>query len=119
MEASRSRDATETRRATLYAAQVPLEVAEACPEIAELCGKARKLGLQASASDAGVGAAMARSAVVGAAMNVYINLQDISGEPDAAELLRRADAAVQRTEEIAGAIVDEVWESLRPKTPSA
>jgi glutamate formiminotransferase/formiminotetrahydrofolate cyclodeaminase len=115
MEASRSGDATVIRQATLYAAEVPLEVAEACPEIAELCGRARELGLRASASDAGVGAAMARSAVVGAAMNVYINLQDIAGEPDAAELLRRADAAVQRTEEIAGAVVDDVWESLGGK----
>jgi len=119
MKASRSGDATEIRRATLYAAEVPLEVAEACPEVAELCGRAREIGLQASASDAGVGAAMARSAAVGAAMNVYINLQEIAGEPDAAELLRRADAAVQRTEEIAGAVVDEVWEILRPKTAPA
>ena len=85
--------------ATLGAARVPLQVAEACPGVVELCDRARKLGMAASASDAGVGAGMARAAALGAAMNVRINLQEMADDPEAAEMLQRADAAVRRTRE--------------------
>jgi glutamate formiminotransferase/formiminotetrahydrofolate cyclodeaminase len=112
MNASKSGDAERLRLATLHAAQVPLDVAEACPEIAELCGTAREIGMEASASDAGVGAAMARAAVEGAAMNVYINLKDTADDPEAAAMLRRADEAVDRTLRIADELRTEVWRRL-------
>jgi glutamate formiminotransferase/formiminotetrahydrofolate cyclodeaminase len=112
MEAAKSGDAERSRRATLYAAEVPLEVAEACPEIADLCGRARETGMEASASDAGVGAGMARAAVEGAAMNVYINLQDMADDPEAAAMLRRADQAVDRTLRVADEVQTEVWRRL-------
>jgi glutamate formiminotransferase/formiminotetrahydrofolate cyclodeaminase len=97
------------REATLGAARVPLEVTEACPEIVALCARARELGMAASASDAGVGAAMARAAALGAAMNVRINLQDMADDPDAAEMLGRADAALAETTKAAAALEAEVW----------
>lgn len=100
------------REATLGAARVPLQVAEACPEIVELCARARELGMAASASDAGVGAAMARAAALGAAMNVRINLQDMADDPEAAAMLDRADTAVAATCEAAAALEAEVWEGL-------
>ena len=112
MEASKSGDADRARQATLYAAQVPLDVAEVCPEIAELCTTAREIGMEASASDAGVGAGMARAAVEGAAMNVYINLQDMADDPEAAVMLSRADEAVKKTERIAVELQAEVWRLL-------
>jgi glutamate formiminotransferase/formiminotetrahydrofolate cyclodeaminase len=112
MEASRSGDVDRQRQATLHAAEVPLGVAEACPEIADLCRRARRLGMPASASDAGVGAGMARAAAAGTAMNVYINLQDMAGEPEARDLLRRADAALDATRGIADELEDEVWRAL-------
>ncbi len=71
---SSSGDGGARRAATLHAAEVPLRVAEGCPEIAALCRRALAIGMPASASDAGVGAGMARAAAVGAAMNVAINL---------------------------------------------
>ncbi len=100
------------REATLGAARVPLEVAEACVRIAELCERAAEIGMPASLSDAGVGAAMARAAALGAAMNVRINLQDMAEDPEAAKLLERADAAVTATEEVAGRVTASVWERL-------
>jgi glutamate formiminotransferase/formiminotetrahydrofolate cyclodeaminase len=112
MAATRSGEEERLRRATLHAAEVPLAVAEACPEIAELCGRAREIGMPASASDAGVGAGMARAASVGAAMNVYINLQDMREDPEASELLRRADGAVERTARISSKVESEVWQRL-------
>jgi glutamate formiminotransferase/formiminotetrahydrofolate cyclodeaminase len=83
------------REATLGAARVPLEVAESCPEIVELCARAKELGMKASASDAGVGAGMARAAALGAAMNVRINLQEIE--------------AVRKTRQQAAEVEAEVW----------
>jgi len=112
MEASRSGDSDRTREATLYAAEVPLGVAEACVEIVELCQSALELGMTASSSDAGVGAGMARAAAAGAAMNTYINLLDMKDDPDASALIRRADDAVARTGEIAMAVEGEVWRRL-------
>ena len=56
----------------------------------ELCREIAHFGLQASLSDAGVGAQMARAAAAGAYQNVCINL---AGLPDRATLLSRADAA--------------------------
>jgi glutamate formiminotransferase/formiminotetrahydrofolate cyclodeaminase len=103
---------TAVREATLGAARVPLEVAETCAEIVELCAKARELGMKASASDAGVGAGMARAAALGAAMNVRINLQEMGDDLDAAAMLKRADDAVRRTRGRATEVEAEVWSSL-------
>ena len=100
------------REATLGAARVPLEVAESCPEIVELCARAKELGMEASASDAGVGAGMARAAALGAAMNVRINLQDMTDDPDAKAMLGRADEAVRVTRKAAGKVEAEVWGEL-------
>ena len=112
MEAARSGDTVRSRSATLHAAEVPLGVAEACVEIAGLCRSALEVGMAASSSDAGVGAGMARAAAAGAAMNTYINLQDMTDDAEAAALLRRADAAVDRTDELATAVEAEVWRRL-------
>jgi glutamate formiminotransferase/formiminotetrahydrofolate cyclodeaminase len=100
------------REATLGAATVPLEVAESCPEIVELCARAKELGMKASASDAGVGAGMARAAALGAAMNVRINLQEMGDDPDARAMLERADEAVRKTRQQSAEVEAEVWGSL-------
>jgi glutamate formiminotransferase/formiminotetrahydrofolate cyclodeaminase len=115
MEANRSTGPGKeaaVHEATLGAARVPLRVAEACPEIVELCGRARELGLEASASDAGVGAGMAGAAVLAAAMNVRINLQDMDDDTEAIELLQRADRAVADTRKRAAEVESEVWGAL-------
>lgn len=101
--------AAAIREATLGAALVPLEVTEACPEIVALCARARQLGISASASDAGVGAAMARAAALGAAMNVRINLQEMADDAEAAAMLERADKALAATSKAATELEAEVW----------
>ncbi|MCX7894993.1 MAG: glutamate formimidoyltransferase [Thermoanaerobaculum sp.] len=85
--------AVALRQATLAAIQVPLGVLEACPEILQLCLKVAEIGLQASLSDAGVGAQVARAAAAGAYQNVCINLPSLDDGEAASELLRRADRA--------------------------
>jgi glutamate formiminotransferase/formiminotetrahydrofolate cyclodeaminase len=88
---SPERDAAITE-ATIGAALVPLSVLEACPEIIDLCREIASIGLQASLSDAGVGAQMGRAAAAGAYQNVCINLASVN-DPRKPELLTRADAA--------------------------
>jgi glutamate formiminotransferase/formiminotetrahydrofolate cyclodeaminase len=83
--------------ATIAAIEVPLGVLEACPEIVELCLDVAENGLQASRSDAGVGSQVARAAAAGAYQNVCINLPGLGGDPRGGELLRRADAAWERS----------------------
>jgi formiminotetrahydrofolate cyclodeaminase len=81
-------------------------------EIVELHRRALNAGMKASASDAGVGATMARAAAIGAAMNVRINLQDMVEDPEAATMLERAEAALAATETAADAVVADVWKRI-------
>jgi glutamate formiminotransferase/formiminotetrahydrofolate cyclodeaminase len=79
--------------ATVTATEVPLGVLEACPEVISLCMEIGRIGLQASLSDAGVGAQMARAAAAGAYQNVCINLAGLTDVSRRAALVQRADAA--------------------------
>ncbi|MEK6372081.1 MAG: glutamate formimidoyltransferase [Acidobacteriota bacterium] len=79
--------------ATVGAAEVPLSVLEGCPEVIELSREVGRIGLQASLSDAGVGAQMARAAAAGAYQNVCINLAGLSDAARKGALLARADNA--------------------------
>ena len=99
--------------ATVGAAAVPLGVLEACPELVELNREIAKIGLQASLSDAGVGAQMARAAAAGAYQNVCINLAGLDDAARKRALLERADAAWNRTRELHVAAEDEILGKLR------
>jgi formiminotetrahydrofolate cyclodeaminase len=98
--------------ATIGAALVPLTVLEACPEIIELCREIASIGLQASLSDAGVGAQMGRAAAAGAYQNVCINLAGVQDKRKDA-LLARADSAWQKSKELHASAEVEVLEKLR------
>lgn len=99
--------------ATVGAAEVPLGVLEACPELIELNREIAKIGLQASLSDAGVGAQMARAAAAGAYQNVCINLAGLDDAARKGALLERADAAWARTRELHTAAEEEILVKLR------
>ncbi|HEX2062179.1 MAG TPA: glutamate formimidoyltransferase, partial [Thermoanaerobaculia bacterium] len=99
--------------ATIGAAEVPLRVLEACPEIIDLCREVARIGMQASLSDVGVGAQMARAAAAGAYQNVCINLGGLSDETHKSALLARADAAWQKTKELHQLAEDEILVKLR------
>lgn len=87
--------------ATIATIEIPLTTLEACPAIVELCLEIGEIGLQASLSDAGTGAAMARAAASGAFQNVCINLPGLADRQAAAALLARADVAWSRTKQLA------------------
>ena len=101
--------------ATVGATQIPLGVLEKCPEVIELCREVGRIGLQASLSDAGVGAQCARAAAAGAYQNVCINLAGLrSGERKSA-LLARADKAWDLTERLHVEAEKEILNKLREK----
>jgi len=104
--------------ATIGATEVPLSVLEKCPEAVELCREVARIGFQASLSDAGVGAQMARAAAAGAYQNVCINLAGLTDKRRAA-LLARADAAWKRALELHVAAEREILVKLRSSVSSS
>jgi glutamate formiminotransferase / formiminotetrahydrofolate cyclodeaminase len=98
--------------ATVGASEVPLGVLEKCPEVIELCREVGRIGLQASLSDAGVGAQVARAAAAGAYQNVCINLGGLA-DPRRDALLARADKAWVRTPRLHSEAEKEILEKLR------
>jgi glutamate formiminotransferase len=99
--------------ATIGAAEVPLSVLEGCAEVIELCREVARIGLQASLSDAGVGAQVARAAAAGAYQNVCINLV---GVKERGTLLERADAAWATVQKAHVAAEEEILVKLRKAT---
>ena len=78
-------------KATLYATQVPLRTMKASFKAFEITRAMAETGNPNSVSDAGVGALAARSAVLGAQLNVKINAASLSDKAKAAELVAEAD----------------------------
>jgi glutamate formiminotransferase/formiminotetrahydrofolate cyclodeaminase len=99
--------------ATVAAIEVPLSVLEACPEIIELCREVGQAGLQASRSDAGTGAQVARAGAAGAYQNVCINLPGLSDKGRGKALLTRADAAFEKVKELHALAEEEILGALR------
>jgi glutamate formiminotransferase / formiminotetrahydrofolate cyclodeaminase len=99
MPKSEARDAAMTE-ATVAATEVPLGVLESCSEVIELCMEVGRIGLQASLSDAGVGAQMARAAAAGAYQNVCINLAGLTDGSRRGALVQRADVAWGRARKL-------------------
>jgi glutamate formiminotransferase len=114
-EEQQARD-TAMADATVGAAEVPLGVLEACPEIIELCRDIARLGLQASLSDAGVGAQMGRAAAAGAYQNVCINLAGLdASDGRRSTLIARADGAWSNSRQAHQAAEEEILVALRSK----
>lgn len=72
-----------------HAAEVPLEVAQAALGVIDLAGRAVREGNPDMITDAGVGVLMARSAALGALMNVAINLESLKDRVFVEELRGR------------------------------
>ena len=76
--------------ATLYATEVPLKTMKASLEVFPIVKAMATEGNPASVSDAGVGALAARSAVLGAQMNVRINAAGLADKAAAEKLCAEA-----------------------------
>lgn len=97
--------------ATLYATEVPLRTMQTALETFDILKEMASKGNPASVSDAGVGALAARSAVLGAHLNVRINAAGLKDRNRAEEILKEASRiaaeAVAREKEILE-IVDKI-----------
>jgi formiminotetrahydrofolate cyclodeaminase len=87
----------------IVAADVPLEICRVAVEVCRLAKDAARIGNPQAVTDAGIGAILGEAAVVGAALNVRINLGSIKDEvyvaKAAAEIDEiQADAAALRAE---------------------
>ena len=78
--------------ATLYAGEVPLRTMKTAVKAFPLLRRMAEEGNPNSVSDAGVGALAARSAVLGAQLNVKINASGLQNRDDANRLLAEAEA---------------------------
>jgi glutamate formiminotransferase / formiminotetrahydrofolate cyclodeaminase len=81
--------------ALLRAAQVPLETARACADVADLAATVAVRGNTSAASDAGVAALLAEAGCKGAAFNVRINVAALEDRSLGAALLEQATGLVE------------------------
>ena len=88
----------------VVAANVPLEICRVALEVCKLSLTAAELGNPNAVTDAGVGVLLAEAAVVGAALNVKINL----GSIEDAEFVAAAAAQVEALQAEAAALRAEV-----------
>lgn len=102
-------EAIET--ATQHATKVPFQVMEVALEAMEVIQNMAVLGNPNSVSDAGVGAMCARTAVLGAYLNVQINAAALTDQVFRANILREAEILalrVRRAEEQIVFTVEEI-----------
>lgn len=95
------------QEATKYAIEVPLKVARLAFESMDVMQAMAVDGNPNSVTDAGVGALCARTAVIGACMNVQVNTGDLKDEvykaavlAEATELTAKAEAAEARIRQV-------------------
>jgi formiminotetrahydrofolate cyclodeaminase len=86
--------------ALMHAADVPLETARACAEVAELALAVAERGNTNAATDAGVAALLAEAGCVGASYNVRVNVVALGDRSRGATLAAEAKALVMRTREL-------------------
>ncbi len=96
-EEKAARDAA-MQAATLYATEVPLRTMQVSLRVFELVEAMAQEGNPNSVSDAGVGALAARSAVLGARLNVRINAAGLTDRAVADRLIAEADAIAAQAE---------------------
>lgn len=106
--------AAALQAATLYATQVPLKTMEVSYKVFDVVEAMAKEGNPNSVSDAGVGALAARSAVLGAFLNVKINAAGLKDRAAADALIAQAseiaEKAQQREKEILEVVVKKIEE---------
>ncbi len=100
------------QKALKNATTVPMELAQVCVEVLELCPEAAQKGNVNAVSDVGVGALMAESALRAAALNVLINLGSIKDEAFVQKERAKLDALLAGKAKLKEQIVKDVEAKL-------
>ncbi len=98
--------------ATKNAINVPFKIMELSYASMEVMKAMADIGLQASVSDAGVGALAAKAAVHGAFMNVKINMGDLEDKAFAIEMLTKGNEILAKAIALETAIIEMVEEKI-------
>ncbi len=98
--------------ATIYAIEIPMKTLETALESMDVIRKMVEIGNPNSVTDAGVGALCARSAAIGAFMNVKINTADLKDEKLRKGFLEKGEALKKKAEELEVEILDLVEKKL-------
>ncbi len=82
------------QEALVGATEVPLAIMHACADVVRECDFMAHCGSRMAVSDAGVAVAFAKAALLGASLNVYINIGSMADEPRADRYRGEADALI-------------------------
>ena len=96
------------QEATKYAIEVPYKTMKKSMEVFDLCRAMVETGNPNSVTDAGVGALCARSAVLGAYLNVRINAGSLKDKTFVDSILSQAEEMAAMAQKIEGEILAEV-----------
>jgi glutamate formiminotransferase/formiminotetrahydrofolate cyclodeaminase len=100
------------QRATINAIEVPLRTAKVSLESMSLILEMAEKGNPNSITDAGVGALCARTAVLGAVMNVKINMADVEDREYAERITAECNTLVEEAEKLEREVRNRVEESF-------
>lgn len=96
------------QNATKYAIEIPFRVMKKAYESMEVIKAMAETGNPNSVSDAGVGALCARSAVMGAYLNVKINAAGLADKEFTADILARGAEIERKASELEAAVLSQV-----------
>ena len=99
--------------ALVLACSVPVEIMEKAAECIDLHDELAKKGTRIAVSDVGVGVLLAKSAMMGASLNVYINTKSMKDRTVADEIDRKADEIIRTYGVKADQIFEEVVAQIR------
>ena len=111
-KADEAHRAAAIQDATRYAIEVPLRVMRTSLEAMGICEAMAEKGMDASLSDAAVGALCIRTAVLGAGLNVRINAQDLEDEGAKAAFLAEATSLEEEARSREEALIEAVGKRL-------
>lgn len=105
-EAEKAQRSAALQSATLYATQVPLKTMKVSLKVFDIVRAMAENGNPNSVSDAGVGALAARSAVLGALLNVKINAAGLKDRDTAERLIAEAAKIAEQAEKLESEVLD-------------
>lgn len=112
-EEEKSEKARVMEERLLEASQVPMEIMEVSMEMLEILKVLEEKGSVVAVSDVGVGVQFIRTALTGAAMNVFINTKSMKNREKAEELNRRAEQMMEQGTRTADRLYEKVFSRLR------
>ena len=99
--------------ALVKACEVPIAIMEKGAEILDIAMELAEKGSVMAVSDVGVAVQFARTAVLGASMNVYINTKSMKDRKTAEELNAKADSLNKKASETADAVFAKIEGELK------